>query len=165
VGSQRRSRSLLIAVVVAATGAGLLGLPPAMAGPDPEPSASQFDVYYPGWFAMPRQARGRTVARVRFNNYGGSDSAVLRVCVTLPPGFRDVAVNGRRQRVRVSHGGRKVCWLAGAISPDEEHRATVRATAPRRSGRYDTEVRLIAVASTSTPGETLTRTGTVRVGR
>lgn len=155
-----RSRAFLAAVAALA-----LLASPALAGPDPEDPPSEFDIGYPGFFTVAPRAENQVVARVRFENVGGSDSAGLDACVVLPRGFRDAKVNGRRERVRVTRRGSKVCWFVGSVAPGETGRAVVRATAPRRTGRYVTKVRLIAVEDALVPGEAIGRRGGVQVRR
>lgn len=141
----------------------LTGADVAFAGPDPEPAPSEFDIRYPGTYRLDPEEQGRIVARVDFENWGGSRSAGLDVCVVLPRGFRDIAVDGRRRDLRVSRGGAKLCWYAGVIRAGERRRATVRATAPAKRGWYTTRVKLIAVKDAAVPGETLSERGEVRV--
>jgi hypothetical protein len=160
----RAARRLALVAALAAPGAGVAAAP-AAAGPEPEPGPSLFEIDYPGAYVMGPRAQRRVVARVAFENYGGSPSAGLDVCVSLPPGFRDATVDGRRERVRRSRSGARICWFAGVFGPDASERAVVRATAPRRPGRYTTTVVLRAVENAARYGETLSRTGSVRVRR
>ena len=138
---------------------------PATAGPEDEAEGAEITIYYPGYFTVAPGAKRQVVARVYFENDGDGRSAGLDACVVLPRGFRDAAVNGRRRKVRVTRGGAKICWYAGALSAGKSARATVRATAPRREGRYETKVRLIAVRSAIETGASQSRGGAVFVER
>lgn len=150
---------------LALAGAVFVAAPPAVAGPEEEELPSEFVIDYPGYYVVEPAAERRIVARVRFRNVGQLDSAGLDVCAVLPRGFRDATVDGRRERVRVTRRGSRICWYHGVVSEGETGRAVVRATAPRRARRYVTKVSLIAVVDAAVPGETISRRGAVRVRR